>query len=330
MAYIVLYWGAMAVGYFIGSRQRHNADRFRFLNTMMLGCIALLVFFMGVRMGSNEEVIANLGTIGVQALIVTVVLMAGTVLGVTLTRKLLGMNRFGLLKNEVKSGTSEDVAAVAEEESENVKSSHAMTWVIVIFVVAGLLAGYFFIREGVEDLNRFNGIIGSVMTAGITLLLASVGLDMGLTGAVVEHLKTIGLRVLAFPVAVTVSTAAVGVLIGLFFDSLTVRESMSICFGFGWYTFAPVTITNAGHVIAGAVSFMHNVFRELSGLILMPILAKKIGYIEITTLPGVAAMDICIPIVEKVTRPDIIVYSFAIGMTESLLVPLLVPILIGA
>ena len=72
MAYIALYWGAMALCYFIGSRQRSHAERYRFLNGLMLACIALLVFLMGVRMGSNEEVIANLGTIGLQALLVTV------------------------------------------------------------------------------------------------------------------------------------------------------------------------------------------------------------------------------------------------------------------
>ena len=58
-------------------------------------------------------------------------------------------------------------------------------------------------------------------------------------------------------------------------------------------------------------------------------LAKKIGYIEVASLPGVAGMDILIPIIEKATRQDIIVYSFAIGTMESLLVPLLVPLVIG-
>ncbi len=328
MAYIVLYWGAMALGYFTGSRQRHNSGKFRFLSALMLVCIALLVFLMGIRMGSNEEVIQNLGNIGVQALIITVVLMTVTVLGVTLTRKILGMDKFGLLPKERDMHTAS--VDSAEEEKEETKTSHTMTWVIVIFVAIGLLAGYFFVRVNVDDLDHFNEIIGGIMTAGITLLLGAVGLDMGLSGTVARHLKTIGFRVVAFPIAVIVSTVAAGVVLGLCFESLTVRESLAICFGFGWYTFAPVTITNAGHVIAGAVSFMHNVFRELSGIILIPVLARKIGFIEVTSLPGVAAMDICIPIVEKVTRADIIVYSFAVGMVEGLLVPLLVPVFIGA
>ena len=126
-----------------------------------------------------------------------------------------------------------------------------------------------------------------------------------------------------------IDKAVVGALMSLILP-LTLRESLAVSFGFGWYTFAPVAISNAGHVIASAVSFMHNVFREMGGIVLIPLLAKKIGYIEVTSLPGVAAMDIGLTLVEKATRPDIIVYSFAIGMSQSLLVPLLVPLVIGA
>ncbi len=330
MAYIALYWGAMALCYFIGSRQRSHAERYRFLNGLMLACIALLVFLMGVRMGSNEEVIANLGTIGLQSLLVTVVLMAGTVFGVTLTRKLLRMDKYGRLKTGKGESLLDEAEEIVEEEAEKGQSSFAMTRVIIIFVIAGLLAGFFIVRVQIRDLDGFNLLIGNIMTAGITLLLGAVGLEMGLGGTVAAHLKHIGLRVMAFPLAVTVSTVLIGVLLGVLLDSLTIRESLAVCFGYGWYTFAPVSITNAGHVIAGAISFMHNVFRELAGIILIPALAKKIGFIEVTALPGVAAMDICIPIVEKATREDIIVYSFAIGVVECVCVPLLVPVFIGA
>ena len=153
---------------------------------------------------------------------------------------------------------------------------------------------------------------------------------MGLSGTVARHLKTIGFRVVAFPIAVIVSTVAAGVVLGLCFESLTVRESLAICFGFGWYTFAPVTITNAGHVIAGAVSFMHNVSGTVgnhphTGL------ARKIGFIEVTSLPGVAAMDICIPIVEKGDEGGYYRVFFLLWeWWRGLLVPLLVPVFIGA
>jgi uncharacterized membrane protein YbjE (DUF340 family) len=49
--------------------------------------IIALVFVMGARMGSNQEVVTNLGTIGLEALFMTVAIMAGSVLAVTWNEK---------------------------------------------------------------------------------------------------------------------------------------------------------------------------------------------------------------------------------------------------
>ena len=74
---------------------------------------------------------------------------------------------------------------------------------------------------------------------------------------------------------------------------------------------------------------MHNVMRELLGILLIPIIAKKIGYIETVSLPGAAAMDVCLPVVEKATRGDIAVYSFISGVVLSIAVPILVGLVAG-
>lgn len=327
MTYIALYWGVMIIGYFIGSKLRPRADQFNFMERVMLICISLLVLLMGLRMGSNDEVIANLGTIGITALIITILLMLGAVLSVTVTRKLLKIDKFGYIKGSAPSHTFESTKEASEASVEE-KPSNAMTYAIIISVSIGLLLGYFFIRTQVKDMARFNDITGTAMTIGLSLMLTVIGFDMGLSGTVIKHLKTIGFRVVAFPLSVLAGTTLVALLLSLFLP-FSVKEALAISYGFGWYTFAPVAISNGGHVIAGAVSFMHNVFRELGGIVLIPLLAKKIGFIEVTSLPGVAAMDIGLPIVEKSTRQDIIVYSFAIGLFESLMVPILVPLVIG-
>lgn len=332
MAYVLLYLTCMIICYFVASKLRNHREILsKIINVVTLASVFMLVLMMGMRMGSNEEIIASLGTIGLQAFIFTIVVVIGGVFSVMAARKLLGIDKFGRLKAQAKGQTNDEIAeSEAEADTEEGGGSAAlMTWLIIIAVVLGLLFGYFYLRVNVADIDGFNDKVGNVMTLGLCIMIGSIGFDMGLSGTVIAQVKHIGFRVLIFPAAVIVGTAVSSVIVS-FFLPLSVRECIAIGFGFGWYTFAPVAISSAGYVMAGAVSFMHNVFRETFGIILLPILAKKIGYIEACSLPGVAAGDMGLSLVEKALRPDIVVYSFAIGMSESILIPLLVTMAIGA
>lgn len=329
MGYVVLYMGMMVFGYFVASKLRHLKEKMGFVNGIMLFCVSLMVFIMGIKMGSNEEVIQNLGTIGIQSVVITVILVLASIISVTMTRKILGINKWGLTKSQQEEIERLEDIVSEEENAETPESSNLMTILIIVFVILGLAVGYFIVRTQIQDMDRFDRISSNVMTAGLCLLMFSVGFDMGLEGKVLTYLKGAGLRVLVFPLAVILGTTAGGLLISVIFSDLSVAESLAISYGFGWYTFAPISIANAGYVMASAISFLHNVIRELGGIVLIPILAKRIGYIEVTTLPGVAAMDVCLPIIEKVTRQDIIVYSMVIGFFEGVLVPVLVNMAIG-
>lgn len=144
------------------------------------------------------------------------------------------------------------------------------------------------------------------------------------------NIKAVGARAFTFPFAAVLGSLVFGVISGLFFG-FSVKEGIAISAGFGWYTYAPNIITGAGaqYTVAGAVSFMHNVIRETSGLVLIPLLARKFGYIEAAGVPGVAAMDVCMPIVERACRADTVVYSFAIGLVMCVATSVLVPLVMG-
>lgn len=327
MGYVALYMGVLAFGYFLGSKLRDKKEKMGFLDALTNFCVSLLVFVMGIKMGSNEEVIANLGTIGIQSVVITVVLAVITIAGVTMARILLGMNKYALTRaqqeqlGEMGNG-SVDGNAQNGEAAEG--GSNLMTILILAFTVIGLILGYFVVRNSVRLMAAFDASNGHIMTVGLCLLMLSIGLGMGLDGTVLTYLKQAGFRVLVFPVVVIAATTVGGFVVSLIYKDLSVGESLAICYGFGWYTFAPIAISNAGYVMAGAISFLHNVIRELAGIVLMPILAKRIGYLEVASIPGVAAMDVCLPIVERVTRQDIIIYSFLIGFSQAIFVPILV------
>lgn len=358
MALIAFYWSVMILSYIIASKCRKHKEKFKWLDPILTFFIIFLVFVMGLRMGSNDEVIANLGTIGLQSLFMTIALIAGAVVAVTLTRKMLNIDKHGRLRTvshtnqrnaskacsgfaaevtgdavdlpggESVAGLSEGIQELEEIEEEESSNSSLMTWLIVIFTAVGLMAGYFFVDKVFTDMEFFDTLSSNAMVAGLSIMLAIIGFTMGLEGTIIKNFAKVGFRVFAFPLAVIISTVVVAFLCSLVLP-LSVKESLAISFGFGWYTFAPIAIANEGYAIAGAISFMHNVIRETAGIVLIPLLAKKIGYIEVTAIPGVAAMDICMPIVEKATRQDIIVYSFLIGLVDCLCVPIFVPLFIG-
>ena len=155
-----------------------------------------------------------------------------------------------------------------------------------------------------------------------------MGLTLGLDGSVFRNIKKAGAGIILFPIAAVLGSVIGGVIYAAI-SPMTLREGIAISCGFGWYTYAPNVILQAGYPVASAVSFLHNVLREVAGIIGIPFLAQKIGYVEACAVPGVAAMDVCMPIVERSAREDTVVYSFGIGLLMCLSVPVLVPLVIG-
>ena len=257
MAYVLLYLTCMIICYFVASKLRNHREILsKIINVVTLASVFMLVLMMGMRMGSNEEIIASLGTIGLQAFIFTIVVVIGGVFSVMAARKLLGIDKLGRLKAQAKGQTNDEIAeSEAEADTEEGGGSAAlMTWLIIIAVVLGLLFGYFYLRVNVADIDGFNDKVGNVMTLGLCIMIGSIGFDMGLSGTVIAQVKHIGFRVLIFPAAVIVGTAVSSVIIS-FFLPLSVRECIAIGFGFGWYTFAPVAISSA---IATLTAFINS------------------------------------------------------------------------
>lgn len=335
MGLLLLYWSFMLAAYIIAARNRHRTDKLAFVQKALMPVVYILVLIMGLRMGVNEQVTSNLGTIGVQSLIITVFAVVGSMIFITGVRKIMGMDKYGNLKAKAgsKADTEEDKAieSASGDEQKLSKSDILSTCIILGLVVVGMLIGYFVIAGMMPQiLDEFDVISGHSLTVFLCCLLFCVGFDLGMQGTVISSIKEVGVRALAFPFAAVIGSIIIGTAASMFFG-FTMREGIAISAGFGWYTYAPTVIASAGSefMVASAVSFMHNVIREVSGIVLIPILAKKIGYLEMTGIPGVAAMDVCMPIVERSCRHDTVVYSFAVGLLMCIVTSLLVPLAMG-
>ncbi len=325
----------LLIGYFIGSKCRSRRDKLPWVGTLLFVTITLLLSAMGVRMGSNKEVMENLHTLGFDALIITLMIMAGNIIAVMITRKFLGIDRYGRLKglealDESKASIQDISPKDSPEELTDKKGSSGkrMTISILSFILLGIICGYLFVPKLFPDYSYFEAVSGNIMTFCPAALLFFLGLDLGLTGTIVNNLKQAGFKVLAFPVAVIVGTLVAAFLAGLIL-STSQKETLAIGAGFGWPSLGPAIISGQGYVMAGAISFIHNMIRQLGGIVLIPLVAQRIGYIEAASLPGIASMDIALPLVEKSCGERIVIYSFLIGLMQSAAAPVLVSLFIS-
>ncbi|MBQ6088179.1 MAG: lysine exporter LysO family protein [Firmicutes bacterium] len=324
MKQLAMYWSAMVIMYVIASRLRNRKENFKWVGEAINVPIYVLVLLMGLRMGANKEIVDSLGTIGIQSVIVSLLVIGSSILGVILLRVVLKMDRYGNV-GEDRVPKGQKLEKSAEANVAGIRS----TIIIGGLVAAGMAAGYFLIYKKYSVQDAFLEKSDPAITVLLVILLAFVGFSLGLDGSVFSNIKKAGAGVFLFPMAIVTGTILGGVVYGLI-SSLTVREGVAVAAGFGWYTYAPNIIAQAGYPVASAISFMHNVIREVVGIIGIPFFATKIGYIEATAVPGIAAMDVCMPIIEKYARKDTVVYGFATGLLMCILVPLIVPLAIGA
>lgn len=321
MSDVIMYLSFCVVGYVLGIPLRKVKNKLGWVGTAQSASVIALVFIMGIRIGSNEQIVGNLGSYGIYSAIYTLVILFMSALAVSIVRRFLKMDRYGLVVKTAEVSASEG----EQKEKQAGGKIDKMTLLIVGGVVAGILAGYFVCGMIFTNEAAFEAGLSLAITIGLCVLLIFVGLDLGIEGQVINNFKNAGLRILALPVAVALGTM-VGAVVCSVLLPVSMGESLAIGCGFGWYSLGAGILMDAGYMTAGAISFMHNVMREVFSIILVPIVARYVGYVEAIALPGAPGMDVCLPIVERSTSGTVAVYSFISGLALSLSVAFLVPL----
>ncbi len=311
---LAIYVALVAVGAVIGSQCSKRGRELPWLGKFQFVALMILIVTLGIKLGANDEVISSLGQIGLAALVITAMAMLGSLVAVYLLRRfVLKLDRYGR-----PAGSSEDAD---EGEKEAGKADNGTTKWIVLAVVGGMLIGYFLLPDSMV------GLCGTVIDFGLYLLLFLVGMDMGKQGTMLADIKAAGFKVLLVPAAVVVGTFAFVAVAGLLLPS-GVKDSVAASAGFGWYSLAP-TLLQSYSLTISATAFLSNVMREIFSIILVPVVARKIGYVECTALAGATAMDTLLPVVVGATHERITIYSFVTGVILSLAVPVLIPMVIA-
>ena len=193
-----------------------------------------------------------------------------------------------------------------------------MSIAILVVLVLGIGAGFVL----PENISAF---IDSASSYMLLVLLFSVGIDMGLNKEVFTRIKELGFKILLIPVGVIIGSLCGGVLTS-FLAHLSVKDSLAISAGLGWYSLSGILITEAGNPVAGTIAFLSNVFREMLTFIVVPFIASHLNYYCAIAPAGATAMDTTLGIISRNTNATVAVLSFVSGVICTLVVPVLVPI----
>lgn len=327
MGDVILYLSMVVAGYIAGTFVRRIDLRLPWLAVVITAIVVLLVFTMGMRIGANGEVVSNLNFIGLYALVFTVFILLFTLLTLYAVRRFLHLNRYGMVERA--PGSQSDAVKSGLQDEANSPKIDRMTLFILGAVTCGILVGLALLGSGSIEFELVNAHAAIVIRVGLCVLLGLIGLDMGIEGGVVKSIRDAGLRILVVPAAVIVGTLAASALCSIFLP-LSLRECLAVGAGFGWYSLAPGVIMDQGFIIAGAVSFLHNMMREIMAILIVPVVARHVGYFECSGLGGATTMDVGLPIVERSTNSITAVYAFVSGLVLTVVVPVLVPLIVAS
>lgn len=188
---------------------------------------------------------------------------------------------------------------------------------IIISVIIGILGGLFF-KNGfiLENIDSF-------ISLGLFLLLFFVGMDIGNNNEIFNQLRNMSKKILLLPIIIILGSL-IGGAIASYFISLSLGESIAISSGMGWYSFSAIELSKINAHLGG-VAFLSNVLRELSAILFIPFIAKKIGSYESVATAGATAMDSVLPVINKSNPPDVAIIAFYSGLVITIIVPILVP-----
>ena len=195
-----------------------------------------------------------------------------------------------------------------------------MSLKILLSVLIGVGVGHYLLPL------TFFSYTDIIIDIGLCILLFFVGIDIGRQKNVLSSIKTLGLKILFVPFGIIVGGVLGGVFAGVILN-MPLKEAGAIGSGLGWYSLSSMMLINYSTELS-TLAFLSNVIREIIGLILVPVVAKHIGYIESVSVCGATAMDTALPVISRATDSQTSIIAFISGVISTISVPIVLPIIL--
>lgn len=283
--------------------------------------IWLLLFLLGIEVGSNEMIVRSLPTLGVEALLLSSAATLGCcVLAWMLWR--VSKNNTVQEENEKKETSADKEGNPAEKEglqgSSLIRGLKVMkgSLIVVGFFVIGLLGGI----EKMVPLWLLDGDVSFVALCGLLLF---VGLGIGLNPEMKKEVRSLSPRMALLPV-VTIIGSWLGALLIWTELHRTLSDCMAINSGFAYYSLSSIFITEYRGAELGTIALLANIIREMLTLLGAPLMAHWFGPLAPISAGGATTMDTTLPILSQTVGQRYIALSIYHGFVVDFTVPFLV------
>lgn len=189
--------------------------------------------------------------------------------------------------------------------------------IIVGFFILGLLSG---LSSLLPDfmLNK------DLSTYALYVLMFLVGITVGADKAAFKIIKEVKFEILIIPVFVIVGTFIGVSIVSLFLKDLSLKDSLAVGAGFGYYSLSSIIITEIRGESLGALALVANIMREVFTLLFAPLLVMFFGKLAPIASGGATSMDSTLPVVRKFSGKEYALISVYNGTVLTILVPLIV------
>ncbi len=183
---------------------------------------------------------------------------------------------------------------------------------LILGVVLGLAGDTWYIPHLLASKDFFLG-----------LLLFSVGISIGQHKGILQEIKKYHFKALLIPLGIVIGSVTGGY-VANFLTSYSLRESLAIACGLGWYSLSGVTISNLAGPEVGSIAFLSNLMRELIAFALVMPIARHLPYLCCIAPAAATSEDTLLPMLMKYTDEETVVLAIFNGVVCSALVPPLI------
>ena len=289
--------------------------------------LIMLMAVIGLNIGISPQVMGNLGTIGLNCLIISLSAITGSVILVRLAEAtVMPLEKIRLQLSEENSHAAEKSAVHQDAvvHAADVQTESSFSPLIIVMpacIIIGIITGYFWLQA----MSR--SILDTTLTVSLIFLYTGVGVSLGENKEVFQYIKRLGARVLFMPAAIFAGCIAGGFISGLLLG-LPLSYSVISASGMGYYSLTGAFMTETFGIEAGTYGFIVNVSRDVFTVALLPILSKISKGSPIAS-GAAGCMDTMLVPVTRAVGPELGMVALISGTVLTFVVPVWLPV-VGA